>query len=262
MIRSLQRALAEVEAATGLSSQEPSAKNLKLTIWKATFPLVARDSRGVGTRSQRRWVTGTGMARRIKNPDAFALSLQQIVTILESERLLFRPHEPTDLDSFCAMEMDPEFRLYVGGHARSREDAERKFPRGQLGKVADRLSVWAAVLKANGQYVGRCGLYPHLDADARTVDGEAALSFYFGREHWGLGFASEAGAAFIKFGWEELRLARIVATVQVENGASAHILQKLGFELVATERGSHRSFFKFALASPGSHKRGIIAGSP
>lgn len=175
--------------------------------------------------------------------------------ILESERLLFRPHEPANLDSFCAMEMDPEFRRYAGGHARSREDAERKFPKGQLRKVADRLAVWAAVLKSNGQYVGRCGLYPHLEPDARIVDGEATLSFYFGREHWGLGLASEARAAFIKFGWEELRLSRIVATVQVENGASARILEKLGFKLIATERGSSRSFFKFALANPGPHER-------
>jgi [ribosomal protein S5]-alanine N-acetyltransferase len=184
-----------------------------------------------------------------------ALSSQQMVIILESERLLFRPHEPADLDSFCAMEMDPEFRRYVGGHARSREDAERKFPRDQLRKVTDRLAVWAAVLKSNGQYVGRSGLYPHLDRGDATVLGEAALSFYFGREHWGQGLASEAGAAFVKFGWEELQLSRIVATVQVENGASVHILEKLGFELIAAEPGAYRSFLKFALANPSSLKR-------
>jgi [ribosomal protein S5]-alanine N-acetyltransferase len=183
------------------------------------------------------------------------LSLQQMVIILESERLLFRPHEQADLDSFCAMEMDPEFRRYVGSYARSREDAERKFPKGQLQKVTDRLAVWAAVLKSNGQYAGRCGLYPHLRRGVGTVFGEATLSFYFGREHWGLGLASEAGAAFVKFGCEELQLSRIVTTVQIENDASVHILEKLGFELIATERGSHRSFFEFALANPGSRKR-------
>jgi len=178
-----------------------------------------------------------------------------MVIILESERLLFRPHELADIDSFCAMEMDPEFRRYVGGYARSREDAERKFPKGQLQKVTDRLAVWAAVLKSTGQYVGRCGLFPHLKRGVGIVVGEAALSYYFGREHWGLGLASEAGAAFVKFGWEELRLSRIVTTVQVENGASVHILEKLGFELIATERGSHRSFYEFALANPESRNR-------
>jgi ribosomal-protein-alanine N-acetyltransferase len=70
-----------------------------------------------------------------------------------------------------------------------------------------------------------------------------------------MGLASEAGAAFVKFGWDELQLSRIVAIVQVENGASVLILEKLGFELTATERGSHRSFFEFALANPGSRKR-------
>ena len=77
------------------------------------------------------------------------------------------------------MEMDPEFRRYVGGQPRSREDAERKFPKDQCRKIADRLAVWAAVLKSTGQYVGRCGLYPHLEPDARIVESEATLSFYF-----------------------------------------------------------------------------------
>jgi [ribosomal protein S5]-alanine N-acetyltransferase len=175
-----------------------------------------------------------------------------MVFVLESERLLFRPHELADLDRFCAMEMDPEFRRYVGGRARSREEAKRKFPKGQLQKVTDRLAVWAAVLKSNQQYVGRCGLYPYQKDGSGIVAGEASLSFYFGREHWGMGLASEAAAAFVKFGWEELRLSRINATVEVENGASVHILEKLGFEVIATERGSPRSFFKFALTNPGS----------
>jgi [ribosomal protein S5]-alanine N-acetyltransferase len=175
------------------------------------------------------------------------------MVILESKRLLFRQHELADLVSFCAMEMDPNFRRYVGGYPRSREDAERKFREGPLQEVSDRLGVWATILKSTGQYVGRFGLYPHINRDGQTVVGEATLAFYFGREYWGQGLASEAAGAFVRFGWEELRLARIVATVQVENSASVRILEKLGFELIATERGP-RSFFKFALPNLGSRK--------
>ena len=127
-----------------------------------------------------------------------------MVIILESERLLFRPHELADLDSFCAMEMDPDFRRYVGGHARSREDAERKFPKGQLGKVTDRLAVWAAVLKSNGQYVGRCG--PIHTSNAGWELSLARLRCRFISDaNIGRGLASEAGAAFVKFGWDELQ---------------------------------------------------------
>ena len=62
--------------------------------------------------------------------------------ILETERLLFRDHEPGDLDAYCAMEADPEVRRYVGGQPRSREAAEEKFHRVYLPQVPDRLALW------------------------------------------------------------------------------------------------------------------------
>jgi RimJ/RimL family protein N-acetyltransferase len=80
------------------------------------------------------------------------------------------------------------------------------------------------------------------------VAGEAALAFYLAREYWGRGLATEAGRAFIQFGFDRLRLNRIVATVQVGNAASLRVLEKLGFTLIGTERGP-RSFHKFELVN-------------
>lgn len=172
-----------------------------------------------------------------------------MLMILESARLLFRQHEQGDLEAYCAMEMDPEVRRYVGGSPRSREDAERRFREGALQPAFDRLSVWASILKSSGSYVGRCGLYPHFDSNGARIAGEAAISFYLARAYWGRGLASEAAAAFVEFGWEQLRLVRIVATVQVGNAASIRILERLGFELRATEVGT-RTFLKFILLNP------------
>jgi [ribosomal protein S5]-alanine N-acetyltransferase len=167
--------------------------------------------------------------------------------ILESERLLFRPHLITDLDDYCAMEMDLNVRRYVGGSARTRENAGQRFPRDQLQKMAtDRLALWATVLKSSNAYIGRCGLYPHFGADEIPIAGEAVLAFYIASPYWGQGFATEAGKAFIRFGFTELGLDRIVATVQKGNDASIHVLQKLGFSLVYTEEGQ-RTFHHFSL---------------
>ncbi len=92
--------------------------------------------------------------------------------ILESERLIFRPHLITDLDDYCAMEMDINVRRYVGGYARTRENGEQRFPRDQLEKVSpDRLALWATVLKSNNGYIGRCGLYPHFGSDGTPIAG-------------------------------------------------------------------------------------------
>lgn len=169
-------------------------------------------------------------------------------TILSSSRLLFRQHIMEDMDAYCAMEMDAEVRRYAGGQPRSREDSERRFS-GSLEPIKDRLSMWATVLKGNGQYIGRCGIYPHFNNDGTTVPNEGTLAFYIAKPYWGQGFATEAGQAFIEFGFNELRLKRIVAHVQAGNEASVHVLKKLGFELESTEV-AHRTFYHFQLKNP------------
>ena len=167
--------------------------------------------------------------------------------ILDSERLLFRPHLITDLDDYCAMEMDINVRRYVGGYARTRENAEQRFPKNQAQKlVTDRMALWATILKAENVYIGRCGLVPHIKPDGGPISGEAALGYYIASQYWHHGFATEAGKAFIHFGFNELALNRIVASVEKGNDASVRVLQKLGFSLENTEQGQ-RTFYHFGL---------------
>jgi len=165
---------------------------------------------------------------------------------LTTERLLFRQHNMADLDAFCAMELDPEVRRYVGGKPRTREEAERRFINGPLQPVNDRMAVWATILKSKNKYIGRCGVYPHYKPDGEIIKDEGTLGFYIAHEYWGNGFATEAGRAFIQFGFNELKLKRIAASVQVGNDASVHVIEKLGFTLAETEHG-HRSFYHFML---------------
>src|ERR1700735_906038 len=140
--------------------------------------------------------------------------------ILESERLLFRPHLITDLDDYCTMEMDINVRRYVGGYGRTREHAEQRFPKNQLEKMStDRLALWATILKAENVYIGRCGLVPRFNSNGATIPGEAALGYYIAPQFWHRGFATEAGKAFIHFGFNELALKRIVAAVEKGNDA-------------------------------------------
>jgi ribosomal-protein-alanine N-acetyltransferase len=170
------------------------------------------------------------------------------VIVLESERLMFRPHQPADLDAFCAMEMDAEVRRYVGGAPRTRKAAEERFWARAMQPVGDRLAMWATVMKDDGRYIGRCGLYSNFKEEQK-VPNEAVLGFYLAREFWGRGFASEAGRAFVDFGFNELKLARIVTAVEAGNEASLRVLEKLGFAVTNLETGP-RSFYHFQLARP------------
>jgi ribosomal-protein-alanine N-acetyltransferase len=170
--------------------------------------------------------------------------------LLASERLLFRPHLITDLDDYCAMEMDINVRRYVGGYPRTREAAEERFPKNQLQKMAsDRLALWATVIQSANCYIGRCGLVPHFTTEGKAIPGEAALGYYIAHKYWGQGFATEAARAFIDFGFNKLSLNCIVAAVEEGNDASLHILQKLGFTIRSIEKGP-RTFYHLALSRP------------
>ena len=146
------------------------------------------------------------------------------------------------------MEGDEEVRRYVGGAPRTREVAEQRFWSGPMVPVTGILALWATVLKLEGSYVGRCGLYPHLNGGERVPD-EAVLAFYLARAFWGRGLATEAGRTFVDFGFGELGLKRIVAAVDVRNAASVRVLEKLGFVVERFEEGP-RSFYHFELLRP------------
>ncbi|HVT29697.1 MAG TPA: GNAT family N-acetyltransferase [Lacipirellulaceae bacterium] len=54
------------------------------------------------------------------------------------------------------------------------------------------------------------------------------FGYCLARDSWGHGFATEAARAFIAAAWEIPTLLRIQAFCDVENQASAHVLEKLG----------------------------------
>jgi RimJ/RimL family protein N-acetyltransferase len=106
--------------------------------------------------------------------------------------------------------------------------------------------LWATVYKPEGVYIGYCGIYPHF-GEHGPIPGEGTLAFYLARPYWGRGLATEAGDAFLQFGWNELGLKRIVASVEIGNDASVRVLEKLGLKRVGTEHGPHRSYYAYEM---------------
>jgi ribosomal-protein-alanine N-acetyltransferase len=169
------------------------------------------------------------------------------MVLLETDRLRFREHEPRDLEAFCALEQDADFRRYVGGRPRTRNEAEQRFERFLAPVTGPRLV--ATELKDEGRYIGYCGLHPHVDAGG-PVAREAALAFYLAPDVWRQGFATEAGRAWIRFGFERLELTRIVASVDARNAASLRVLEKLGFQWRGTTGTAERPIHELELRAP------------
>jgi ribosomal-protein-alanine N-acetyltransferase len=148
---------------------------------------------------------------------------------LETERLLFRSHEAGDEADFVNMHTDAEVRRYVGGQAWPEEKARARFREQYLGKPTETYGLWATVLKAEGKYIGCCGL--------RAPGNEmgASVGYYLARAYWKRGLATEASRAFIDVAFMRLGPDRVEADVENGNAASERILQKFGFRYVRRE---------------------------
>ena len=169
--------------------------------------------------------------------------------VLETERLLFRPHQPSDLDEYCEIVADSDFRRHIGGGGLSRTDAEHRFRQRHLRAANRDICLMATVFKPETRYIGYCGLYRGGGGKS-----EAVLAFYIARPYWGQGLATEAGRAFIEHGFHRLDLDRIIATTEVGHAASIRVLEKLAFRQTGIEPGA-RSFIHFELANPGRNRR-------
>lgn len=60
-------------------------------------------------------------------------------------------------------------------------------------------------------------------------DDEAELGYWIARDHWGRGYATEAGRAVVELAFDGLRLPRLAAGHFADNPASGAVLRKLGF---------------------------------
>lgn len=61
------------------------------------------------------------------------------------------------------------------------------------------------------------------------------LGYWFGVDHWGQGFATEAVRAVIDLAFEDLDVSHLYSAARVTNPASRHVLEKCGFQWTGVE---------------------------
>lgn len=136
-----------------------------------------------------------------------------------SERLLLRPIWPEDWQGVLGGIADEGI---VRNLARApwpyREADARQFVALPMDPMYPRFLVTRA---RDAAVVGCIGIDPH--------EGNVELGYWIARQHWGQGYATEAGRAAIEIA-RTLGHSRLVASHFLDNPASGRVLRKLGFE--------------------------------
>ena len=144
---------------------------------------------------------------------------------IETARLILRPWTDRDRRPFAEMSADPavmEHLLPLAG----REGSDRWIDR-QMAHLAEHgFCFWALEAKEDGAFVGAVGLL-RVGYEAHFTPA-VEVGWRVSRTFWGRGYAPEAAAASIRFGFEAMGLPEIVANTVPQNASSRRVMEKLG----------------------------------
>ncbi len=181
------------------------------------------------------------------SPDSlakFATSDALIVALngtpIQLDRLLLRPPTLEDLEPmFEGWATDPEVTRYLIWSPHRSRGETRRFLRSAI----DRWSTgpeycWMICLPASGHPIGSISL--------RDDGYKAAIGFALARHYWSSGYVSEAALAMIILTLSSGRIFRISGVCDVDNVASARVMQKIGM----SPEGRLRSWLVHPLLGP------------
>lgn len=155
--------------------------------------------------------------------------------LIETERLVLREITMDDIEDMFRLHSNSDVQKYTGDPLIETLEEMEKAIRTRISDYEKYgYGRWAAFLKNEMQFAGWAGLayLPEFD--------EIDLGYRFLPEYWGSGLATEVSREILNFGFDKLKLRKIIAIAMKENKASIRVMEKVGME-----------FDKFAPYEPG-----------
>ena len=146
--------------------------------------------------------------------------------VVETPRLRLRPWRDDDLDTLVRWHEDRELTRYLGPGPFTREALEAMLARHVRHWDEHGFGLWLAEDRETGEPVGRVGLSYH-----RMWPQDPEVGWLIDRPWQGRGLATEAGAAAMRYGFDELGFSRLVSICLEQNMASRRVMEKLGLRL-------------------------------
>ena len=150
---------------------------------------------------------------------------------ITTERLLLRPMRLADATGMFELDTDPAVHRYLGGIGGPRPanlaDSEATIRFIQAQYAANGIGRWAVTLRATGEFMGWAGL-KLVAGPVNDQRGFYDIGYRFIPRYWGQGYGYEAALAWLRQGFDTLKVARICAYADVANAGSRRILAKIG----------------------------------
>ena len=173
--------------------------------------------------------------------------MTELTIIFETDRLLLRQQVIDDLNELWDFHCNPENVRYYQNPPTTFDEVreELKWDIEWYQKYDD-LGTWAIIHKETEKLVGICSLLPW------TVEGieEIEMAYILAKECRGLGLGTELSRGVIRYGFDKLKLHRIISLIEPENMLSRHVVEKAGMKFEKEGKDETGPFLVYAISRP------------
>lgn len=146
---------------------------------------------------------------------------------LETQHLILRPFQMTDLDAMAAIDADPkvcEFLPTIGTRETTVAGIQRIIDHEQQ----KGFSLYAVELKTTREMIGWIGLItPSFEAHFTPA---IEIGWRLSSQHWHQGYATEGATAVLDYAFTTLGLEEVVSFTVEANLASRRVMEKIGLQ--------------------------------
>jgi [ribosomal protein S5]-alanine N-acetyltransferase len=150
---------------------------------------------------------------------------------LKTDRLILKLPDESDAEAMFNAANDPEVRAGLISWPESVEDAQKLIRLFDCYAEVGTHYIFSMYIKESGEFIGEAGLN-RIDREDR----KAQIAYWCARKFWGMGYATEAVAGLIRYGFRTHDLNRISCGCFDFNIASERVMQKLGMTYELTVR--------------------------
>lgn len=164
---------------------------------------------------------------------------------IHTERLVLRPYESNDWESFRSLVQDSEVMRWLSGPLSS-ESARGLLDRLIAHDPATGLVGWAVLTRPDGNYCGHVFIHDY-SRDERSAE----LGFVLVKQFHGQRLATEMASAALEYARTELGCGSVNATVDEDNEPSKAVLVQIGMSMKSRRSDSNGSYLVYSDARMG-----------
>ena len=165
------------------------------------------------------------------------------IFMIETERLKFKLYDEENYDDFIRLFTDEAVMKHVDKGVLSKEAADALWHRLTKEFYPGGIkTIWAVLAKSDGRFIGNASIRPR-----PSHKNETEVGYMLMPGEWGKGYATEIARRLIEFGFNELGLKNVYATVDIENENSIRVPEKCGMKKVRSEYDELGEFYVFGI---------------